>query len=172
MKPRREAPAPSASDAGAKPRPSVKAAAVRLLARRDLARAELTQRLLARGADAGDVERALDDLARRGLLSDGRYAQGLVAQKAGRYAKRAIAHELREKGVAADAAATALAALDGHDELADATALWRRRFGSPPRDERERARHVRFLLSRGYSAAVAFKVLRVVRAEGDVPDAG
>jgi regulatory protein len=137
---------------------------VRLLARRDYPRAELAQRLLARGADRAVVARALDDLARLGYLSDSRFARAVVTQKTGRFAKRAIAYELREKGVDSTAASEALAALDGHDEVADATALWRRRFGVAPRDEREKARHVRFLLSRGYSASVAFKVLRAAGA--------
>jgi regulatory protein len=153
------------ADPPGKPRPSVKAVAVRLLARRDYARHELAQRLVARGADRDEVERALDDLARLGYLSDERYAHAVVARKAGRFAKRAIAHELREKGVGGEAASEALAVLDAHDEVADATALWRRQFGSAPRDEREKARQVRFLLSRGYGISVALKVLRAMGAE-------
>lgn len=172
VKPRRAAPPAPAEDGAGNPPPSVKATAVRMLARRDYARAELAQRLLARGANPTEVERALDELARRGFLSDERYARGVVERKAGTYAKRAIAHELREKGVGGDAAGAALSVLDGHDEVADATALWRRRFGTPPRDERERARHVRFLLSRGYSAAVAFKVMRAAAAAPEGSDSG
>ena len=58
-------------------------------------------------------------------------------------------------------------ALAPRDELADATALWARRFGIPPADDREKARHVRFLVSRGYSASVAYKVLRAAGARTD-----
>ncbi|MFS2055079.1 recombination regulator RecX, partial [Variovorax sp. CT11-76] len=39
-------------------------------------------------------------------------------------------------------------------------ALWRRRFDAPPADPKERARQARFLMARGFSAAVAAKVLR------------
>ena len=98
--------------------------------------------------------RVLDELAASGLLSDARFAAALVHQKTGSHSKRAIAHALREKGVDADEATAALAALDGDDELAAAHALWARRFGEPPRDEREKARQVRFLLSRGYSHSI------------------
>lgn len=139
---------------------SLKAVAVRLLARREYARAELADRLVARGARRDDVERVLDDLERAGYLSDARFAQAVVAQKAGRYGKRAIAHELRQKQVAPAAAKDALDALAHVDELAEATALWQRRFGAAPKDEREKARQVRFLLSRGYSMTVALKVMR------------
>ena len=145
--------------------PSVKATAIRMLARREYARAELSRRLLQRGADRAEVERVLCELEQLGYLSDARFASAVVHQKAGRYAKRAIAHELKEKGVDSAAAGNALVALDGADELAEATALWCRRFGVLPGDEREKARQVRFLLSRGYTTAIAFKVLRAAGAK-------
>jgi len=106
----------------------------------------------------------LDELEQNGYLSDARFAQALVAQKAGRYGKRAIAHQLRQKQVAPAAAVDALASIPLTDELADATALWQRRFGVLPKDDREKARQVRFLQARGYSIAIALKVLRHVAA--------
>jgi regulatory protein len=143
---------------------SLKASAIRLIARREYARAELHSRLLARGGTRDEVERVLDELEQSGYLSDARFAQALVAQKAGRYGKRAIAHQLRQKQVAPAAADDALASIALTDELADATALWRRRFGALPKDEREKARQVRFLQARGYSITIALKVLRHVAA--------
>jgi len=140
--------------------PSLKAAAIRLLARREYARAELHARLIARGATREEVERVLDELERSGYLSDARFAHAVVAQKAGRYGKRAIAHALRQKHVAPAAAADALGTLAQTDELTDAMALWQRRFGVAPKDEREKARQVRFFLARGYSTSIALKVLR------------
>lgn len=145
---------------------SLKASAIRLLARREYARAELHDRLVARGAAREEVERVLDELERSGYLSDVRFAQALVAQKAGRYGKRAIAHQLRQKQVAPGAAIDALASMALTDEVADATALWQRRFGVLPKDDREKARQVRFLQARGYSITIALKVLRHV-ATGD-----
>jgi regulatory protein len=142
---------------------SLRAAALRLLARREYARAELVQRLRARGAAADVVDAVLDRLAADGYLSDARFADMLVHTRAGRYSSRAIAHELREKGVPREAAEAALEHLDGRDELAEAGALWQRRFGEPPRDERDKARQVRFLLSRGYALGTA---LQVVKAAG------
>ena len=99
-----------------------------------------------------------------GYLSDARYAQAVVAQRKGRFGKRAIVHALSERGIAAPEAASALAQLAGSDELAEARALWQRRFGQKgnpvPRDERDKARQVRFLQARGYSLSVALRVLR------------
>jgi regulatory protein len=146
---------------------SLKAAAVRLLARREYSRAELHARLIARGATRDDVERVLDQLEQSGYLSDARFAQALIAQKAGRYGKRAIAHQLRQKQVAPAAADEALASMAVTDEIADATALWQRRFGVPPKDEREKARQVRFLQARGYTITIALKVLRSAGVRDD-----
>jgi len=140
-----------------------------MLARREYGRAELRARLIARGAARDEVERALDELQTLGYLSDARFAHSVVANRSGRYSKRAIAHELKQKQVDGDAAAAALAELPCSDEVAEALALLRKRFDAPPADDREKARQLRFLLSRGYSTGVAFKVLRFVgaRAEDD-----
>ena len=143
------------------------AKAVRLLARREYGRARSNARATRRGHPRDDVDATLDELERRGFLSDARYAQALVAHRAGRFGRRAIAHELKEKRVDADAAKQALSSLAGIDELAEAMALWRRRFDAPPGDEREKARQVRFLMARGYSMSIALKVLRDAGREGD-----
>jgi regulatory protein len=69
---------------------------------------------------------------------------------------------LSERGIAPDDAANALSQLAGSDESADALTLWQRRFGQAPRDERDKARQVRFLQARGYPLSVALSVLRKV----------
>jgi regulatory protein len=147
--------------------PAAMPTAVRLLARREYGRSELRARLCARGIDAGSVDAALDELQRRGLLSDARYAGAVVAQKAGRYGRRAIAYALKEKGIEAAAADAALAQLEGRDEVAEALALLRRRYDKPPENRNEKARQVRFLLSRGYPMSVALKALRLAGAPRD-----
>ena len=142
---------------------------IRLLARREYGRAELAAKLLAKGGAADEIDATLDDLERRGYLSDARAAQALVQQKAGRYGRRAIAHALKERRVEPEAAKAALAAVEQGDEAADAQALWERRFGVAPKDDRERARQIRFLLARGYSTGVALAVVRKAGA-GDPED--
>ena len=155
----------SARDARRKSGASVKATAIRMLARREYGRVELGERLIAKGADRDEISATLDLLERLGYLSDARFAQAVVAQKAGRYGKRAIVHALKEKRIAPEAVRDALAAIAGNDELVEATALWQRKFGDPPKDEREKARQVRFLMARGYGMSVALKVLRSAGAK-------
>ena len=142
-----------------RPPKSLKARAVGYLARRDYARIELRDKLLATGATADEVDPVLDDLAAQGYLSDERYAHALVRQKTGGYSKRAIAQTLKAKGVTGEVATVALDAADA-DDATTMVALWRRRFGRAPANDRERARQVRFLQSRGFGLSAILKLLR------------
>jgi len=159
----------------ARPRPraarSLKQRAVALLARREYSRAELSRRLGSAGAAPADVDAVLDELEAAGLLSDARFSAALVQQKRVSHGRRAIAQALRDKGVDAERAADALSALDGDDEFARAHVLWARRFGAAPRDDRERARQIRFLVARGYATSVAFRIVRGSNRAADVDEA-
>jgi regulatory protein len=147
---------------------TLKQRAVALLARREYSRAELASRLIAGGGPRDEVDALLDELQRQGYLSDARYAGAIVRQKSGQCARRAIAQALRQRGVAKDIATAALAESGPVDELAAAQALWQRRFGTPPIDERDKARQLRFLLARGYSTSIAYRVLKQAGARLDV----
>ena len=144
---------------------SLLAQAIGLLARREYARAELEQKLLAKGWDRAEVRAALDELTARDYLSDARYAHTVAAQRSGRYSRRRIADELKAKGVARGDIEGALAGT-GIDDDAALKALWQRRFGNPPADEREKARQVRFLQTRGFALSAILRFLRTA-AEGD-----
>jgi regulatory protein len=138
---------------------SLRAQAIGLLARREFARAELEARLLAKGAARDAVDAALDELAKLGYQSDARYAQAFAAHNARRYSRSAIAAELKAKGVDAEAIDAALAETTG-DDAAALEALWRRRFGRVPADERDKARQVRFLQARGFGVSAILALLR------------
>jgi regulatory protein len=45
-------------------------------------------------------------------------------------------------------------------ELEAARSVWQRKFGTLPQDAKEKARHMRFLQSRGFGFDVIFQVLR------------
>ena len=105
------------------------------------------------------MDAVLDELSALGYLSDERFAKSLVRQKSGGYSRNAIGATLKAKGVGGDAAREALAGAD-LDDGAALVALWRRRFGKPPADDREKARQVRFLQSRGFSLSAIFRLLR------------
>jgi regulatory protein len=138
---------------------SLKAQAVRLLARREYSRAELEQRLVAKGAPRDEVAAVLDELSTNGLLSNERFAHALVAQKSGSYSRRSIRGELKRKGVSGEAIDGALGDASIDDDAA-MVALWQRRFGEAPANDREKARQVRFLQSRGFELSAILKLLR------------
>jgi len=119
----------------------------------------LRNKLVATGATRDEVDAVLDEIAALGYLSDTRFAKALVGQKSGAMSKRSISASLKAKGVDADVASAALAAsdVDDHDAM---VALWLRKFGAPPANDREKARQVRFLQSRGFGLSAIFKLLR------------
>ena len=119
----------------------------------------MRNKLVATGATRDEVDAVLDEIAALGYLSDTRFAKALVGQKSGAMSKRSISASLKAKGVDADVASAALAAsdVDDHDAM---VALWLRKFGAPPANDREKARQVRFLQSRGFALSAIFKLLR------------
>ena len=119
----------------------------------------MRNKLVATGATRDEVDAVLDEIAALGYLSDTRFAKALVGQKSGAMSKRSISASLKAKGVDVDVASAALAASDVDDQDA-MVALWLRKFGAPPSNDREKARQVRFLQSRGFALSAIFKLLR------------
>ena len=140
---------------------SLRDRAIRLLARREYARSELERRLVGKGGERSEVRAVLDTLAAEGLLSDARYASALVTQKAGNHSRRSIVETLKAKGVAREDIDAAVGETDLDDEAA-LLALWQRRFGAAPANERDKARQVRFLQARGFALSAILKLLRGV----------
>jgi len=127
-------------------------AAISLLARRDFASRELCERLTRQGFEETTATSVLAELAREGVLDDGRYAQNYVAYRAGRgHGPVRIAAELRRCGLASDLIEAALAG--GPDWNALARKVCRGKFGpQPPASWAQRAQQARFLQYRGFSS--------------------
>jgi regulatory protein len=139
--------------------PSLKARAMRLLARREHSREELRRKLVPRLVEGDDLEAVLDDLAKRGWLSDARYAEQAIRAKARRYGPIKLAHALRAKGVDEEMIAAGFRAA-GADGASNLENVWKTRFKDLPGDERERGRQVRFLQARGFPLEDILKFLR------------
>ncbi len=140
--------------------PSLRGRALRLLGRREFSRQELAKRLRSYTEEPAALEALLDDLAARGWLSDTRYADALVRKRTGHYAQRSIAQELKRAGVSEDVTATALPSVDPDEEFAAALALCQRKFRRAPTEQKEKARQLRFLQSRGYGFGLALRVIK------------
>ncbi len=142
----------------ARPEPTLKARALRMLARREHSRTELERKLAPHAESAEQLESLLDRLVETGLLSNERFAQSLVYRRAATRGTAVIRHELRGHGLADEIVSEKVAALE-RSEYERARALWSRRFGAAPDSLAERARQSRFLLSRGFSSDVVRRVL-------------
>jgi len=140
--------------------PSLKGRALRLLAQREHSRAELERKLARHEEEPGTLAKALDELAARDFLNEGRVVQSVLHQRAGRLGALRLKQELQQKGIAPEAIASAMAQLKD-TELQRAREVWRRRFGEPPADATERARQTRFLLARGFSGEIVRRVLNL-----------
>lgn len=140
------------------PEKSLRARALDALSRREHSRMELMRKLAPHTDNPDELTALLDDLQQRGWLSDARFAEQLVNARQSRYGSRKLAYELREKGVADDLVNAAVANLHGTD-LERARAIWERKFGQMPASEKEKAKQVRFLQSRGFDWDVIRKIL-------------
>ena len=137
--------------------------ALRLLARREHSRAELSRKLAPHAESPEALDAVLDDLAARDLLSDERYVDMRLRARQARLGDARLAYELRTQGVSAELIEAALAA--GDDEQLRAQRVWQHKFGTLASDANDRARQARFLASRGFSTET---IRRIVR--GDLED--
>ena len=142
----------------------MRARALRALARRELSRVELKAKLMQHLAETDDIDLLLDDLQKRGWLSDARAVEQIVRIRSERFGTQRIAHELRQKGISEELVSAALPQMKAA-ELESARAVWERKFAAPPQDHKEKAKQVRFLQSRGFSMDVIFKLMKISDVE-------
>lgn len=136
---------------------------MRFLARREHSREELRRKLLPKVAEGEDLDAVLDELARRGWLSDARFAEHVARAKARRFGPLKLTHYLKSRGVDGEAIAAGLHAA-GADGAPQLETVWKSRFQHPPGDERAKARQVRFLQARGFSLEDIFRFLKSLSA--------
>lgn len=127
--------------------------ALRLLARRAYAEAELRAKLLARFPE--EAQGVVERLKALGYLDDRALAQALVASRR-KYGPHKLKALLRARGVREEVIQEALAGAPGVEE---AKALLLRH----PKGDKARA--VRFLLGRGFPLEVALEAYRLAQEE-------
>ena len=144
--------------------PSLKGRALRLLSQREHSRLELERKLAEHETEPGQLAKALDELQARGFISEERVVESVIHRRASKLGTARVKQELQSKGLSAEAMTEALEQLRG-TELERAREVWARKFGEPATEPKEKARQIRFLVSRGFAAEV---VRRVVQgADGD-----
>lgn len=181
--------------------PTLKAKALALLAQREHSRQELHQKLerwlqaraqvsrwVSRADDdfplntanepagtpgeASDFDRipeVLDELESAGWLSQTRYVDSHIQAKSSRWGLRRLEQSLSVKGAALAPEQREQLRSTEHER---ARHIWAKRFGSAPVDPAEQGRQMRFLMGRGFSAALALQVIKQGGAPEDGADQG
>jgi len=131
-------------------------------------RKELSDKLAAKGVPAELATRLLDRFEEVGLVDDIAFARTWVSQRQSAagggkgLARRALAQELRRKGVSDQTTREVLDELDPADEDAAARELVRRKLRTLSRvdDQTATRRLVGMLARKGYPSGLAFSVVR------------
>lgn len=127
-------------------------------------RRELADKLASRNVPADLAARLLDRFEEVGLVDDEAFARAWVSgrQSAKGLAPRALAHELRRKGIDDEVAREALDEVDPGDVEAAARMLVRKKLRSVSRvdDVTATRRLVGMLARKGYSPGMAFAVVK------------
>lgn len=156
---------------GEDPEAKARGICLRLLTSAPRTRAQLAQALRQRGVDDDVAEGVLGRFSEVGLIDDAAFAEAWVdSRHAGRgLGRKALAAELRRRGVDDDTVRDAVEELSPDQEEDTARRLARRKLAaSRKQDSTARARRALAMLARkGYSAGLAYRVVREeLEAEG------
>lgn len=127
-------------------------------------RHELEAKLAKKGVPEDLAGRLLDRFEEVGLVDDAAFARAWVqSRQSGKgLARRALAQELRRKGIDDEDAKAALAEVDPDDEMTEARRLVQRKLRAVSRLDRATAvrRLAGMLARKGYPAGVCYQVVR------------
>jgi regulatory protein len=137
--------------------PPIRDRAMSYLARREHTPHELARKLQHAGYEEDDIQTVIEDLS-RGWLSSQRFAENYVTHKQAKFGSQKLAYELRQKGVEESVVQQTLAETK-ETELERAREVWHKKFGMLPIDQKEKARQIRFLQSRGFALQVILQAI-------------
>ena len=167
---------PAATGPPADPEAVAREICLRLLGAAPRTRAQLADALRRRQVPDEVAERVLSRFSAVGLIDDAAFSQAWVQSRhLGRgLARRALAAELRQRGVAADTVDEAVETLGSDQEEATARELVARRLpGTLGLDPAKRMRRLVGVLARkGYPPGLAYRVVREALADegADIDD--
>ena len=171
-----------------RPKPSLKARALRYLSAREHSRLEMRRKLMRQAraearamtllADANgnhldalptpeslisEVDALLDWLQAQRYLCEERFAESRIHARSSRFGNLRIRQELQQHGLCLSPEMSADLRQSERERADD---VRQRKFGGSPVTAAERARQARFLAGRGFSAEVIWQVLREIGSSG------
>lgn len=138
--------------------PSLQARALRLLAQREHSRRELESKLRDKASSPEALVAVLDALERKDWISAKRVAQSVLNHRSAQWGDARLRQALLAKGLPKEVVAASMNEIET-SEWDRAQALWLRKYGQAAGNAKERARQMRFLLSRGFPHGLVVKVL-------------
>jgi regulatory protein len=158
-------------DPAADPEEAARTICLRMLTARPCTRGELAAELRRRGVPVEAAAEVLSRLDAVGLVDDAAFAASWVERqrRTRGLSRRALATELRRKGVADDEVAEAVAVVSDDDERARATELVARKLAGVRGLDRDKqvSRLVGMLARKGYGGGLAYAVVRDALADAD-----
>ncbi len=142
-----------------RPKPSLKARALRYLAAREHSRLELARKLSRYAEPEDNIESVLDWLVQNKFLSQERFAESLVNRRAGRFGALRVVAELQGHGLDESTVASLKTQMLS-DEDERAWQVWSKKFTAPAIDAAGAAKQMRFLQQRGFSHSAIQVVMR------------
>ncbi len=136
-------------------------------------RAQLAERMVAKDVPEQVATDVLDRFEEVGLVDDGAFAEAYVHSRSRSRGKRALAQELRRKGVDEETARDALEGVDAETEEQAARDLLRRPLAaSRGLDRATRQRRLAGVLARrGYSPGLVMRLVREALGEDEAAEA-
>ena len=138
--------------------------AYRYLGQRDRTVAEMRRYLEGKRVDPAAITTTVAELREQGYLDDARYAHRFAEDRRALddWGAERIERKLLALGVDRALVEAALGDQQAEDELDAAVALLRRRFPTPPANDRERNRALGVLLRKGYESGLAHEAVRAL----------
>ena len=136
---------------------------VDLLSRREHSIKELQQKLLQRDYLAEEIAEVITYLVDNNYLSDQRYSESVFRLRVNKgFGKYYIEHELRQKGIS-NSMINVLNQQQMIDWTAQAAVAYQKKYAdSTIKDQKEKAKRVRFLRSRGFSTDEILTVINKI----------
>lgn len=140
---------------------NLKAKAIDFLSRRDYSYSELYNKLKKYSTDLDAIKFVVDEMVSNKYLNEERFIENFIYNKSKKYGSLKVKHLLQTK-VSNQELVNDLYQQAEIDELTIARQIWERKFkGEVAISPNDRAKQIRFMISRGFSLDLIFKLLKI-----------
>ncbi len=141
-----------------KPELNLRAKALDFLSRRDYSYLELFNKLSKYTDDEIAIRSVLDEMVSKNFLNEERYIEAFINSKSRKFGSKKIRYLLCSKVSNSDLVNDIYSKTE-INELQIACEQLIKKYPSPPQDNKERAKYLRFLLNRGFSYEIINQAL-------------